>query len=129
MSASACHHVVYWTIPQINGSGVVVSERHYALNLAEVPAEDASRIESMLRSHAVGEAEAGETRSLRTDPKITQYRHLFRPFIEVKKRASDYCRFSMVWLPFYYAEFAEYADQGEPRHHAHPSTVPLAGVG
>ncbi len=126
-----CHHVVYWTIPQIDVEGAVVNEQHYALNLSELDPADAERIEAMLRSCPSAVDDLGEdpgaALELRTDPRITEYRHLFRPFIEVKRRAHDLCRFSAVWLPF---DYAEYADQRpEPRRYTHPSARPLAGAG
>ncbi len=127
MMTKTCNHVVYWTIPQIDGRGIVVSERHFAVNLAEVDPADAARIESMLRSVPLHGDAQGDPRRMRTDPKIAAYRHLFKPFMEVKKRAEGLCRFSMVWLPFFYAE---YADAGaELRHHSYPSGRRLAVTG
>lgn len=126
------HHVVYWTIPQINAEGVVVSERHYAVNLAELEPEVASKIASLLNIEDPPEGQSEDDQdqrtARRTNPGITGYRHLFRPFIEVKKRTGDLCRFSSVWLPFFYAEYAD-AYQDEPQHHSHPSVRPLAGAG
>lgn len=124
---STCHHIIYWAIPQIDAEGVIVSEQHYAVNLAEIDPDDAERIESMLRSATTAEGDPQDPRQQRTAPSITEYRHLFRPFIEVKRRANGLCRFSTVWLPFVYAEYAD--AQSEPRHHTHPSVVPLAGTG
>ncbi|MFN3167068.1 MAG: hypothetical protein ACE37H_08400 [Phycisphaeraceae bacterium] len=124
--ADMMHHIVYWTIPQIDADGVVVSERHYAVNLAELEPDDARRIETLLEGPADSRA-GDDTWPRRTDPQITEYRHLFRPFIEVKRRAGDLCRFSAVWLPFTYAEYAD--PQGEPRHHRHPAVRALAGTG
>lgn len=126
-SSTTCHHVVYWTIPLIDAQGSIVNEQHYAVDLSEIDPEDARRIEAMLDGNAEVQTGEGEPIGRRTDPAITEYRHLFRPFIEVKRRAHDLCRFSAVWLPF---EYAEYADrQDEPRHHTHPSVRPLAGAG
>lgn len=127
MSDSAYNHVVYWTIPQINKDGRISNEQHYAVNLSEIDPEDARRLESMLRSHSASVTELTNPHAMRTDPKITEYRHLFKPFIEVKKRAQDLCRFSCVWLPFFYAEYAE--DQPEPRNLTHPTFRQLAGTG
>lgn len=124
---SIMHHIVYWTIPAIDADGVVVSERHYAVNLAELDPQDAQRIESMLHSVADEQTDDDAAWPRRTDPRITEYRHLFRPFIEVKRQAGDLCRFSTVWLPFMYAEYAD--DSGEPRHHTHPAVRALAGTG
>jgi hypothetical protein len=119
------HHIVYWTIPQIDAEGVVVNEQHYAVNLAELDRADAERIETMLEGLDGDDGERDWPR--RTDPQITEYRHLFRPFIEVKRRAEGLCRFSTVWLPFMYAEYAD--THGEPRHHTHPAVRALAGTG
>lgn len=127
IQTSIMHHIVYWTIPQIDADGVVVSEQHYALNLAELDESVAGRIESLLRSFRDDSADRSDPRESRTDPRITEYRHLFRPFIEVKRQAGDLCRFSAVWLPFMYAEYAD--AHGEPRHHTHPAVRPLAGAG
>ena len=101
-------HLVYWTIPQLDANGTTVCERHYAVNLSEIDPADADTIEAMLQSYSMpfGGAVTGGN-LLRTDPKITQYRHLFRPFIEVKKRAQGLCRCSTVWLPYVYAEYAD----------------------
>jgi len=123
--ADTMHHIVYWTIPQIDAEGVVVNEQHYAVNLAELDPADAERIETMLEGLRGDDAERDWPR--RTDPQITEYRHLFRPFIEVKRRAEGLCRFSTVWLPFMYAEYAD--AHGEPRHHTHPAVRALAGTG
>lgn len=126
-TSSTCHHVVYWTIPQIGPDGKVVAEQHYAVNLAEIDPADARRIESLLRGWHSGASDRADPRGYRTDPAITRYRHLFRPFIEVKRNAGDLCRFSTVWLPYVYAEYANPAD--EPKHHSHPSVRQLAGAG
>ncbi len=122
-----CHHIVYWTIPQIDAQGRIMKEQHYALNLAELDPAVAERIEALLRGSSSPEGDPNDPRDVRTDPRITEYRHLFRPFIEVKRRSHDLCRFSAVLLPFDYAEYAH--QQGEPRHHIHPSVRPLAGAG
>ena len=127
MQDTACHHIVYWTIPQIDADRVVVGERHYALNLCEIDPGDASRIESMLKSYRVGDADPSDRRGLRTDPAIVGFRDLFRSFIEVRKRAQGLCQFSMVWMPYDYAEYAD--EKSEPRHHTHPSVHQLAGAG
>ena len=127
MQATPCHHVVYWTIPQIDTDRAVVGERHYAVNLSEIDQKDARAILSLLKAYRVADADPGDRRGLRTDPKIVDYRGLFKPFIDVKKRAHDLCRFSAVWLPYAYAEYAD--EQREPRHHRHPSVHQLAGAG
>ena len=124
---SIMHHIVYWTIPQIDADGVVVGEQHFAVNLTELDTDEAERIEGLLRSFRDEDAPPGDPRERQTDPRITEYRHLFRPFIEVKRGAGDLCRFSAVWLPFMYAEYAD--PSGEPRHHTHPAVRPLAGAG
>lgn len=128
MSSSSYNHIVYWSIPQVGADGVIQAERHYAVNLSAIDPDDARQIEAMLRSHTPPFAGTPQDPRLqRTDPKITGYRHLFKPFIEVKKQADGLCRFSTVWLPFVYAE---YADPGsEPGHHRHPSVKRLAGAG
>lgn len=129
-SDATYNHVVYWSIPQIGADGVIVGEQHYAVNLSEIAPADAKQIESMLRSHrAPFSGTSNDPKLMRTDPKITGYRDLFKPFVEVKKRMADgLCRFSCVWLPFVYAEYAD--PDAEPRHHRHPAAqTPLAGTG
>ncbi|MGB0767781.1 MAG: hypothetical protein ACPGYV_08720 [Phycisphaeraceae bacterium] len=127
MPEALCHHVVYWSIPQIDDKRRVVGERHYAVNLNELDLAEAEAIEGMLRSYRPTDADPSDRLSLRTDPGILRYRERFRPFIDVKRRAHDLCRFSVVWLPYAYAEYAD--EQREPRHHAHPSVRSLAVTG
>lgn len=129
MSGQLYNHVVYWPIPQIGDQGAIVSERYYAVNLSEIDPSVAGDIESMLRSHTVVFAtDQDDPTQHRTDPKIAGYRHLFKPFVEVKNRVGDgLCRYSMVWLPFVYAEYEDPAD--EPTNHRHPSADRLAGAG